>query len=367
MSSDVAVVHENYFSRGGSEVVAEHLAKTFDAPLYLGFSDESVLPDDPDIKFVSLFDDRLVARWKHSRYVKELYSMWAWQHVPELHEYDVVIQSGTSTGWYVPPDDQVVVRYVHTPPRILYDMFPELGGDTVTRLYAMLMRVLYQPNLPYAERYVANSELVARRIRKYWGIENVDVVYPPVEMSNYGPQPSEEFYLTYSRLSAPKRIGEIVEAFNQLPDKQLIVGGSGPEADRLRSLANENVEFRGFLSESEKRDLLGRAKALVFAAHNEDFGIVPVEAFASGTPVIGVRDGYTEHHVRDGVNGVLFDRGADSLAAAVERFEREGVELSAIEIESMAERYSLEAFERRIRAVVDDAVEASTVEPQRRD
>jgi glycosyltransferase involved in cell wall biosynthesis len=361
MDQDVAVVHGHYLSHGGAEVVAEQLARVFDAPLYYGFGDPDAVPDN-GTEHIGLFTDRPWNRFRESGLLRDAYYMWAFQHVPELHQYDVLIQSGNEMGWYVPPDDQVVVKYVHSTPRAAYDRFPDVGADPVARLQGFLTRLLYHPHVTYPDKYVANSDLVARRVRRYWGIDDVGIAYPPVEVDSYHQAASEDFYLTVSRLAASKCVDEIVRAFAGRDDR-LIVGGTGPREDELRRLAGPNVEVRGFLDEAEKRDLLARAKAFVFAARNEDFGIVPIEALASGTPVIGVRDGFTQYQIRDGENGLLFARGSDSLAAALDRFEREGVTMSGDDLVAEAERYGLDAFRSRMRGFVEAAVADARIDP----
>jgi glycosyltransferase involved in cell wall biosynthesis len=186
-----------------------------------------------------------------------------------------------------------------------------------------------------------------------------------VPVDSYEVRPHDEreaFFFTFSRLDESKRIDEIVRAFADRDDR-LVVGGDGPEADRLESMATDNVEFRGFLSESEKRDLLARAKGFVFAARNEDFGIVPVEALASGTPVVGVRDGYTRYQIRDGENGLLYDRGSEHLAAALDRLCESGVEWDAAAIAAGAEQYGEAAFTDGMREAVTEARERVRIEP----
>jgi len=356
----LAVVHGNYLAHGGGEVVAEQLARTFDAPLYYGFGDPEAVPDN-EVEHYSLFNDSVFARLKHSPAFRDLYYMWNWQHVSELHDYDVLIQSGNEMGWYVPPDEQVIVKYVHSTPRTAYDRFPEQGGNRLTQLVSMATRLLYFPYTPFPDSYVANSELIQRRVQRYWGIDEVNVVYPPVDVGSYEPDDREDFYFTFSRLVPSKGIDEIVRAFEELPDQKLIVGGTGPQEEELRQIAGDNIEFRGFLSESEKRELLGSAKAFIFAAKNEDFGIVPVEALASGTPVIGVRDGYTKHQLTDGENGILFDRGVDELRDAVKRFEQRGVSRRPDEIAEGAEKYSIQSFREEMRSIVGCAYENAAV------
>ena len=356
----IGVVHGNYLRHGGGEYVAEQIARLFDAPLYYGFSNPGEGPPE-DIESHSLFDDRLVRPLAtRSPSFRDLYYMFSWQYVPELYEYDVIIQSGNEMGWFVPKDTQTVVKYVHSTPRTLYDRFPDRGESAFLRLLAPIMRILYLQNIPYPDTYIANSELIQRRLERYWDVDS-EVVYPPVDVESFYTAEKEDFYLTYSRLVPSKCIDEIVRAFKNLPNQKLIVGGSGPQEIYLREIAPDNVEFRGFLSEEEKRDLLSRAKALVFAAKNEDFGMVPIEAFASGTPVIGVNEGYTQVQVQDGINGYLFERGVDNVSSAVRTFSVDGVTASPNEIQKMATRYSIERFEQQIETTVTEAINISSI------
>lgn len=360
---NVAVVHGNYFQRGGGEYVADAIARAFDAPLYYGFGNEDALPDD-DIERRQLFEfstpasiaiDRLAERVYQFR---DLCFMWYGQHLPELYDYDVIIQSGNEFGWCVPTDEQVVLKYVHSPPRSSYDLFYKHGDSKLQRAYAMSVRTLYRPTTTFPDAYLANSELVQRRIRKYWGHKS-QVVYPPVDLDGYAPgrrQTDSTLYLTYNRLYRHKRTREIVEAFEYLPDRRLVVGGAGPERDTLESVAPENVDIRGYLSEAEKRDLLSAASGLIYNPINEDFGIIPIEAFASGTPVIGVRDGFTKYQIRDGENGVLYpNHTSKAVHDGIKQFEVGGVSMGAEELERFARQFGRDRFERELRQAVEAA------------
>lgn len=364
----IAVVHEHYYERGGAEHVAEVIAKTFDAPIYTGFINEGALPPESKrdtVEFNDLFGNRTLSPLvRRFAWFRDFYYQLAWQRLPELTDYDVIIQSGNNPGWYVPPEEQTVVKYVHTTPRTAYDLFHQRADSFLTKLYAYASRVLYAPNIHYPDVYVANSELVGRRLTRYWGINKPEIVYPPIDVESFELQKKEDFYLSFSRLTDDKRFDEIIEAFREHPDQRLVIGGSGPKEDELKQQAADmdNVEFRGYLDEDEKRKLLGQAKALVYAAVNEDFGMVPIEAYASGTPVIGVRDGYTKYQIRDGVTGILYDRGVDSLAAAIRRFEAEGVEASAEDLVGASQAYGLEEFQESMRDVVQSVVEQTRID-----
>lgn len=364
----IAVVHEHYYERGGAEHVAEEIARTFDAPIYTGFINPSALPpaeEREDITFYDLFGDRLAAPLVR-RYpmIRDFYYQFAWQRLPKLTEYDVLIQSGNNPGWYVPPDQQVVLKYVHTPPRTAYDLFQQRADDFVTKCYAYASRVLYHPNIHYPDAYLPNSELVSRRLKRYWGIDDPQVVYPPVEVESFWDGDHDGPYVSYSRLTDDKRFDEMIDAFRDHPDKRLVIGGTGPEEDALREQVDDmdNVELRGYLSESEKRELLASSRALVYAAVNEDFGMVPIEAYASGTPVIGVRDGFTQYQIQDGITGVLFDRGVEKLSAAIERFATEGVEASSSDLREMARDFGRERFRSELRDAVERAVDDASID-----
>lgn len=361
----VAVLHGNYFQRGGGERVADAIAQTFDAPLYYGFGTNEAIPDD-DIERIKLFDCRGATGWLAERvYQFRDMCFMAWsQHLPELYEYDTIIQSGNEFGWFVPKDDQLVVKYVHSPPRSSYDLFHDLGAGKLQRAYSTTVRTLYRPTTTFPDRYIANSELVQRRIAKYWG-QDATVVYPPVDVEHYGADVAATdptVYLTFNRLFRHKRTREIVEAFADFPDRRLIVGGEGPQREELEAIATPNVDVRGYLDEAEKRELLSRASALLYNPRNEDFGIIPTEAFASGTPVISIDDGYQSYQIADGQNGILYDDPtASGIFHAVRRFERDGVALSEAAIESFGSLFSRRRFERELRTAVDDAREDTTI------
>jgi glycosyltransferase involved in cell wall biosynthesis len=118
-----------------------------------------------------------------------------------------------------------------------------------------------------------------------------------------------------------------------------------------------NVDVRGYVEEAEKRRLLRDAKALVFLAENEDFGMVPVEAMAAGTPVIGVEEGFTAEQIRDGVNGYFTDRKPSEVQAAIWWFEDEGVEWSGAQLHAFAQQFGRKRFDWEMRAAVDAARE----------
>ena len=370
---DIAIVHMDLRVRGGGEHVALQLADLFDAPLYVGYAPDDVASTvDADVR--ELFTGRLSRRLIESGGItRSLAYQVLWQQdTDELTNYDVLILSGNEPLWYVPTDTQVVIAYTHSPPRYAYDLFHDYGnslGDRYAQLYEYFKRVVYDHNVRRPEMFVANSDLIARRIRRYWGIDRgkISVVYPPVDVDTYShtAADTEEYYFTMSRLDQTKRIDQIVRAFVGT-ERRLVVAGDGGEYDRLRALAagHENVTFVGYITEEEKRRRLAEASAFVFNARNEDFGLVTVEAMASGTPVIGVDEGFTGYQILDGKNGYTFLRGVDQLRDAIDTFEREGVDWDEAHIEAFAEQFSTSNFADGMEDVVERArAEAEIVPP----
>lgn len=370
--SSLAVAHWGEHANGGGDRLAWELARVFDeAPFYVGWRDESIEPND--IKSKQLINGRLMNHaLERGGLSRKLSHLLGWQIASPLREYDVLLTSGNEPLFYVAPDEQTWIAYIHHTNRRQSDQITEVESkrfEKVRLLFHYAIRVLFDHNTHKPDLFVVNSEIVKRRVVRYWGVseEKIRVVYPPVPTHNYSPDEAatEDFYVTLSRLDWHKDIDGIVEAFNQL-DERLLIAGDGPERERLERKAGNNIEFVGFVDEEEKRRLLSQAKAFVFNGRDEDFGIAPVEALAAGTPLLGVKEGMTQFQIIEGGNGYRHTRSGTTgptLVQTVQKFESEGVEWSASEIESFADRFSVNAFEKGIRDVVDEAVSKSNISP----
>lgn len=334
--TDLAIAHRGESINSGGDRVAWWLQRVLDCPLYVGYQQPDVEPDDlSDVR--ELFTDPVAQRAiprggpiRGATYLAE----WGLngQALDELAEYDTLVTAGLEPLFYCGPDSQVQIHYTHHTGRRHTDLledWPTTGlGGWIGRAYSMGVRKLIDSTTHRPDLFVANSEPVARRIHKYWGVpeEKIRVVYPPTPTETFSADARETtgYYLTLSRLDWHKRIDEIVDAFRDR-DSRLIIAGDGSERSQLEAQASDasNIEFHGFVSEEEKRELLAGARGFVFNADEEDFGLAPVEALASGTPLIGVREGFTQHQIQDGKNGVSYERG--HLRRALDRFERDGV------------------------------------------
>lgn len=385
---DVAIAHKDYAVAGGGEIVAERLGLALDSPVYTGFLNTENRPQHLRADVRDLFSGGL-SGWMVRRggITRQLAYRYLYRRTTQLHDYDVVIQSGMEPLWYQPRDIQTTIAYVHSTPRMQYDLYPYLNevpenrrswlGTLVQETYDDRVRKDFQAVQQYPDYWIANSDLVAHRLETYWNIpsEDIRVVYPPVPTDQLGPENAtdqRDVYLSVNRLDDWKRIDEIVDAFREL-DATLLVAGKGPAEDDLRERASdcENIRFLGFVDEREKHRLLAEARALVYNPLNEDFGMVPIEALASGTPVISVRDGFQRYQLEDGITGVLFERDLHdrdatvrNLRRAVKRFEADGVTANTDGLQAVASQFSVERFNRDIRTVVESAVERAAIEPR---
>ncbi|EIK53744.1 glycosyl transferase, group 1 family protein [Stutzerimonas stutzeri TS44] len=285
----------------------------------------------------------------------------------DMSAYDLVISSShaVAKGVLTGPN-QLHISYVHSPIRYAWDLQHQylheasLDRGLKAKLARMLlhyMRMWDQRTASGVDEFIANSHFIAKRINKSYRRQST-VIYPPVDTSRFTlHEAKEDFYLTASRMVPYKKIPLIVEAFAAMPDKRLVVIGTGPEMERVREVAGANVTLLGYQSDEVLRQYMQRAKAFVFAAE-EDFGIAPIEAQACGTPVIAFARGGVLETIRDleqeKPTGVFYpEQSVDSLVAAVHTFETHRQRISAGNCRSNAERFGGERFKQEIKAFVE--------------
>lgn len=207
------------------------------------------------------------------------------------------------------------------------------------------------------DRFVAISRAVAARIAKYYR-RAATVIYPPVQCAAFEPRPGQvdDYYLIVSRLIPYKRIDLAIDAFNQLGLRLKIVGSGGRDEPALRARAGRTVEFLGRVSDEELRTLYARCQAFIFPGE-EDFGIAPLEANASGRPVVAFAGGGALDTVQDGTTGVLFEEQTPAaLAAAVQR--QRTISWDPLALRRHAERFDASVFRTQLGAFVEESLAA---------
>jgi glycosyltransferase involved in cell wall biosynthesis len=277
----------------------------------------------------------------------------------DLRGYDTVISSSSAWAHGVLVDPGAVhVCYCHNPFRYAWterEATLRARHPLVRPALRLLLNRWRQWDWIAAQRvdrYVANSQLTAARIRRYFG-RQATVLYPPVETGRFRPAPVGRHYMVLAELMAHKRIDVAVRAFNTLR-RPLLVVGDGPELRRLKRIAGPTIAFAGRLSDERVADLLAGARALVVTA-TEEFGIAAVEALAAGRPVIALGEGGVRESVTEGVTGTFFGPcEPDALAAAVRAFDPLGVDPYACR--AAAERFGAQRFREELGRIVAEAV-----------
>jgi glycosyltransferase involved in cell wall biosynthesis len=334
----VAIVHEWLPVYGGAERVLEQMIQVF-----------------PDADIYSLIDNVpaeqrgfLHGKPVHTSVIQKLpFGRRGYRHylpiMPfvieqfDLSEYDIIISSSYAVAkGVITGPDQLHISYIHSPVRFAWDLQHQYLRESklTTGLKSLVVRwTLHHLRLwdvrtaAGVDHMLANSHFIQRRIQKVYRRDS-EVIYPPVDTSGFSlHEDKEPFYLTASRMVPYKKIDLIVEAFSAMPDKQLVVIGDGPDFAKIRAKAGPNVRLMGYQPFDVLRDHMQRAQAFVFAAQ-EDFGIVPLEAQACGTPVIAFGRGGALETVR-GLHqaqptGVFFEsQTVAAIVAAVRTFEGE--------------------------------------------
>lgn len=352
----IAVAHWHVNSWGGAAYLVTKLAEAVgtDRIYTLGQPD----PEDPnpygDVDWVDVtsgpgaFLKRRMGRSAE-------YALWEDVDWREYGDFDVIVTSGSTTRAVLTPDDVLHVNYCHSPPRWLYDLYHDRKGSLLGRLARPALRYFRLRDNSVddrVDRYFANSPIVARRLWKYYN-RDATVLPPPVDVEKYYDDGDEGFYLHLGRLDEEKGVPQIIDAFEG-SERQLILAGPRGDVDdavveRIESAAN--ITYEGFVSTERKQELLATCTAVVFNGRNEDFGIIPVEANASGKACLVPEEGFPAILVDEGENGYHHSRSPDSIRAVLERFESRGL---SVDPQTRAEKYSTATFERRLTATLEE-------------
>lgn len=326
----VAIVHDYLNQMGGAERVLEAFCELFPgAPVYTLIADPDKLPEKwREIQVKTSFIQFLPFAKKHYKKYLPLYPLAIEQF--DFSGYDLVLSSSSAfaKGVLTNPDT-IHICYCHTPLRYTWDLYHKyLREDGPGGIYAKLLPyVLHKIRLwdrisaDRVDFFIANSHNVRRRIEKYYRRE-AEVIYPPVETGRFAirEEGPEDFFLIVSRLLPYKRVDIVIQAFNELK-LPLIIIGDGYDRKRLEKMAGSTVRFLGYQPDEVVADYYARCQAFLFPGE-EDFGITPLEAQASGRPVIAYRAGGALETVVEEKTGIFFDRQTkESVIDAVKKFQ----------------------------------------------
>lgn len=364
----IAIVHDWLVTYAGAEKVLEQMLEVFpEADLFslVDFLDEKERGFIKNKEVTTTFVQKLPFAKKKYRNYLPLMPLAIEQL--DLSKYDVILSSShaVAKGVLTGPD-QLHISYVHSPIRYAWDLQHQYlkEANLEKGLKGLMTKSILHKirNWDYrtangVDYFIGNSRFIGRRIWKAYRRES-EVIYPPVDITAFTlHEQKEDFYMTASRMVPYKKIDLIVEAFVKMPDKKLIVIGDGPDFEKIKRKAKENVQLLGYQSFEVLRDHMQRAKGFVFAAE-EDFGITPVEAQACGTPVITYGKGGATETVldlnHDKPTGLFFkEQTVESIVEKINEFEKNYNKFNPSNCRENAIRFSPERFREEIKNSID--------------
>ncbi len=361
----IALVYDYLNQLGGAEKVLRAFHEIYPkAPVFTLFYDRE--------KLKGAFDDLEIHESKLPRFLIKRHK-YLLPFLPtaveqfDLSGFDAVISITSAYGKGVLTKPEIPhICYCNTPTRFLWDWHHSYLEE---QKLGKIKKSVVIPTLSYlriwdrlaanrVDYFIATSENVARRIQKYYRAEPDAIIYPPIDISKFKVEKThEDYFLIVSRLSPYKKIDLAVQAFNKL-GLPLVIVGEGSQKDYLESIAGKNIEFVGFKPDEVIREYYSNCRAFIFPTFDEDFGLTPIEAAASGRPVIAAGKGGTRETVIEGVTGEFFDEPTpESLISAVNKFIKKEKQYNPKEIRVQAEKFDKEIFKKKIKDFVDWAVE----------
>ncbi|MCX2582901.1 glycosyltransferase [Pedobacter sp. MR22-3] len=359
----VAIIQEWLTTMGGSEKVVQAIAEIYpQADIFALVADNNLVKElgFENRKITTSLIQKMPFGLKKYKTYLPLFPFAIEQF--DLREYDLIISSSHAvTKGVLTNNEQLHITYCHSPIRYAWDLHHQyleeegLGfglKGLLARYFLHRIRIwdFISSNRP--DYYISNSNFIAKRIAKVYQ-QPATTIYPPIEIDDFKLEINkEDYYVTSSRMVPYKKIDLIVEAFTKMPDRKLIVIGDGPDFNKIKAKAGKNIIFTGYLPFKALIEKLQKAKAFVFAAI-EDFGMLPVEAQACGTPVIALGKGGSLETVVDGVTGVLFPyQTIASLMEGVSRFEQ--LTFDPLAIRAHAETFGKELFKTKFEGFVNE-------------
>lgn len=366
----IAIIHDWFINPGGSEKVTSQLIGLYpNADVYclmefLGPQDKKKFLENKKVN-TSLFQKVPLAK-KYYRFFFPVFPQLITQF--NLSEYDLIISSSHSIAKGVRTNkNQTHICYIHTPVRYAWDLrkqyLQQVKNVFVKTVLGNRLAALQKWDFETAkdvDYFISNSNYVKARVQKNYH-RNSTVVYPPVDVDFFNTPDSKTarkpYFLVVSRLVLYKRVDLIIKAFNQLPEFELIIAGSGPQKKMLQNSSSKNITFLDYQTDEKIKQYIQEARATVFAA-NEDFGITPVESQACGTPVIALnRGGYMETVVQNKTGLLYPNQTTQSLIQGIRKFVEIEKTFDSEIIRENSIRFGVPRFREEITKFVNDKMD----------
>jgi len=365
----IAIFHNYMDNIGGAELVDLIMARELGADVY------TTNIDKEKIQKMGFETDNIhsIGKIPINAPFKQEFAYWKFRNLKLGNKYDFYIIAGDwamSGAVHNKPN----LWYVYSPIRELYDLNKYIREKIVPSVYLknfnkyifdiwiFYRKFLNKIDLRYVEKIVCISENVKKRVKKYLNRDSV-VIYPPTDIKKYYYKKNGDFWLSVNRLIGHKRVDMQLKAFSKIPEEKLIIVGSYEDSKHFEAYANycqkikpKNVEMRSWISEKELIDLYANCKGFLTTAIDEDFGMTPVEAMASGKPVIAPNEGGYIETVINGKTGILIDNiDENKLAEAIKELGKK-IEENPIKYKNacqeQAKKFDVEIFIEKIKAII---------------
>ena len=361
----IAFIHDYLVQYGGAERVLECLSELYPyAPIYTIVYNKDAMH--------GVFEGKRI----YTSYLQKFPFARTWHRIfpllmpPAIEQfdfspYDVVFSDSSSYAkGIITSPETLHICYMHTPMRYAWDdcqkytrdfYFPSLIKKMIP--FAMnYIRLWDKVSADRVDTFIANSNFVARRIKKYYQKDSI-VIHPPVDTKNFHiseQQNDEKYFLMVGRLIAYKRHSIAIKACNELGITLKIIG-RGPEMKRLQKIAGSTIEFLGRVEDDKLRNYYNACQAVIFP-QEEDFGIVAIEALACGKPLIAYRGGDIPEHMEADKMGVFFDeQNSQAVKNAIKKFET--LTFDPKYIRSKVEKFDREVFKEKIKVFIENALQ----------
>ena len=359
----VAFIHDYLVQYGGAEKTLEIMSDIFpEAEIFTGIYKPDLLSKKLNSKKIISPGTSLLSKWpKYFTFLMPLY----FENF-DLRNYDLIISSGNAwaKGVLTKPT-QLHISYIHTPPRFLYKYSVESTNRNnwyykpFVSFIDTSLRVWDYISAQRPDYLLTNSRETSKRIQKFYRRE-ATVIYPPVDVETKPAVESDNlkapYYLAAGRLAAYKNFDLIIQAFNLL-GLPLEVIGTGKEESKLKKMAKDNIKFLGQASDEVKFRKMNECMGLIFPVEEEDFGIVPIEAMSQGKPVLAHRSGGVLETLRDGIDGMFFDKVTlEEFVSKMKEFD-ENIKKSVYNSNSIrdhVQKYSVNRFKKEFEAFVSN-------------
>lgn len=359
------ILHDEVKFLGGGERVVNVLSEHLNIPVFtksinIGIS-EVTYENFQLLKSKKKFLQNFLSRFSKNY---DLYTSFLTSDFSLIKNIDFVIFSGNFSLFAADKFQCKKILYCHTPPRLSYDLKDEIMQAEKEQIRKILLKInanffakKYKQYIEKMDFIIANSHNIDERLHKFLGIKADAVIHPPVNTKMFYYAENDNFFLSTARLEPPKRINVIIEAFKEMPDERIIILSDGSLRDYVKENAKKysNIIYKGWVSDKEKADLLSRCRALIYIPKDEDFGISPLEAMASGKKTIAANEGGLRETIISGKTGIFVDTpcNKENLIKCIKKYKADFFEKDRELCIKQAENFSVNNFMIKIKNFLD--------------